>query len=60
MDGVQQEARPGQDTSKGDASPECRRWRGHVTGASRRVFPFPLTFASSGLLFTFFDTTYST
>jgi hypothetical protein len=27
-----------------DASPESRRWRGHVTGASRCVFPFPLTF----------------
>jgi hypothetical protein len=26
-------------------------------GASWRVFPFPLTFASSRLLFTFFDTT---
>jgi hypothetical protein len=47
MDGEkQEEARPGQDASKGDASPECRRWRGHVTGASRCVFPFPLIFAS--------------
>jgi hypothetical protein len=40
MDGAQQEGRPGQDASEGNASPEYRQWRGHVTARLGASFLF--------------------